>query len=143
MPKLFTGRSHIYRKLVIALPTMAAMKAMKTKKAMRVMETYSVVAEMIGSTPKQVKEVAEAMMALAANEVKSAGSFNIAGAINIKLKKTPAKTARKGVHPITKEPCVFKAKKASQKCRRIAMKKFLLMLVYADVIFSNYFPDTC
>ena len=140
MPKLFTGRSHIYRKLVIALPTMAAMKAMKTKKAMRVMETYSVAAEMIGSTPKQVKEVAEALMALAAKEVKSAGSFNIAGAINIKLKKNPATAARKGVHSITKEPCEFKAKKASQKWQSIATKKFLLTLVYSELIFDMYFP---
>ena len=119
---------------------MAAMKAMKTKKAMRVMETYSVVAEMIGSTPKQVNEVAEAMMALAAKEVKSAGSFNIVGAFNIKLKNKTATAARRGVHSITKEPYEFKAKKASQKWPIIATKKFLLTLVYIELIFDMYFP---
>ena len=31
--------------------------------------------------------------------------------------------ARKGVNPLTKEPCVFKAKPASMKARVLALKK--------------------
>ena len=113
---------------------MKAMKATKVMKAMSVMQTYTIAAEMVGLTPKQVKEIAEAMMALAAKQVQSVGAFKIAGAINIKLKKTPATAARNGLHPITKEPCVFKAKKASQKWRIIATKKLLYMLVFADYL---------
>ena len=117
-----------------AMKAMKVMKSMKAMKAMTVMKTYSIAAEMVGLTPKQVKEIAEAMMALAAKQVQSVGAFKIAGAINITLKKKPATAARNGLHPITKEPCVFKAKKASQKWRIIATKKFLLMLLFADYL---------
>ena len=43
---------------------------------------------------------------------------------NMKLKKKPARPARKGVNPFTKEPCVFKAKPASKTVRALPMKKF-------------------
>jgi hypothetical protein len=42
----------------------------------------------------------------------------------MKLKKKPARPARKGVNPFTKEPCVFKAKPASKTVRALPMKKF-------------------
>ena len=41
----------------------------------------------------------------------------------MKLKKKPAKAARKGVNPFTTEPCVFKAKPASKTVRILPMKK--------------------
>merc|ERR1712151_1115078 len=56
--------------------------------------------------------------------VEKAGSFKIAGALNLKLKSKPATPARKGVNPFTKEPCVFKAKPASKTVRALPMKKF-------------------
>merc|ERR1712184_188651 len=49
--------------------------------------------------------------------------FKVAGALNLKLKKKPATAARKGVNPFTKEPCVFKAKPASQTVKVLPMKK--------------------
>ena len=97
---------------VQSMEAVNAMRAMKTKPTtMSAYEAYSTTAEMVGLAPKQVKELADAMMAPVAKEVNSAGSFNIAGAINIKLEKKPATAARKGVHSITKEPCEFKANK--------------------------------
>ena len=48
--------------------------------------------------------------------------------LNMKLKKKPAKAARKGVNPFTKEPCVFKAKPASKTVRVLPMKKFKEMV---------------
>ena len=113
-----------------AMKAMKVMKSMKARKAMTVMKTYSIAAGMVGLTPKQVREIVEAMMALAAKQVQSVGAFKIAGAINRKLKKRPATAARKGVNPLTKEPCVFKAKKASQTLRATAMKKFLRLLIF-------------
>ena len=115
-----------------AMKAMKVMKSMKARKAMTVMKTYSIAAEMVGLTPKQVKEIAEAMMALAAKQVQSVGAFKIAGAINIKLKKKPATAARKGVHPITKEPYVFKAKKVSQTLRATAMEKIIRLLIFVS-----------
>ena len=109
------------------MTSMAAMKVMKTMKAMKSMRAmkamsantykrgaYITVAEMVGMQPKQVKDIAEAMMSLAAKQLNATGSFKLAGALNMKLKKKPARQATEGVRPITKEPCVFKARKASQ-----------------------------
>ena len=87
------------------------MKAMKAKSgAMTASGAYSSVGETTGLKSKQVKDCVEAYMALAAAQLKASGAFKLAGAINMKLKKKPARAARKGVNPFTKEPCVFKAK---------------------------------
>ncbi len=60
---------------------------------------------------------------LAATELKKNGKFKLGGVLNTKLKKKPARAARKGVNPSTKEPCVFKAKPASKTVRVLPMKK--------------------
>merc|ERR1719432_270993 len=108
------------------MKAMKAMKAMKgTKVAMKaggpmtVSGAYSAVAEKVGLKAKDVKGVFEAMMAVAADQLKKNGSFKVAGALNLKLKKKPATAARKGVNPFTKEPCVFKAKPASKTVRAL------------------------
>merc|ERR1739845_199961 len=120
------------------------MKAMKASKAMKsnamaVMRSgnssamtataaYKSVGESAGLKVKQVKECAEAYMAVAASQLKAAGSFKLAGSINMKLKKKPATPARKGVNPFTKEPCVFKAKPASKTVKAFPMKKLKEMI---------------
>merc|ERR1711874_797681 len=115
---------HVFLPSLIA---MVAMKAMKAKQAgMTASGAYSAVAETTGLKPKQVKETMEALVALAAKELKAHGNFKIGGAFNLKLK--PATKARKGVNPFTKEPCVFKAKPASQTVRALPMKKFKEMI---------------
>merc|ERR1712039_1138597 len=106
-----------------------AMKAMKGAGAMKagamiVSGAYGSVAETIGLKPKDVKVAVESLLALAADQLKKHGSFKIGGAFNLKLKSKPAKPARKGVNPFTKEPCVFKAKPASKTVRVLPMKKF-------------------
>ena len=65
---------------------------------------------------------------LAASELKKSGAFKVGGCLNLNLKKKPARPARKGVNPFTKEPCVFKAKPASKTVRALAMKKLKEML---------------
>merc|ERR1711877_70717 len=77
---------------------------------------------------KQVKQCVEEYIALAAAQLKSSGSFKVAGAINLKLKQKPARPAKKGVNPFTKEPCVFKAKPASKTVKALPMKKFKEMI---------------
>merc|ERR1711879_197067 len=127
----------------MALP-MKAMKAMKARKAtkskamaamrsgssgaMSATAAYKSVGESAGLKAKQVKECVEAYMAVMASQLKAAGSFKVAGSINMKLKKKPATPARKGVNPFTKEPCVFKAKPASKTVRALPMKKFKEMI---------------
>merc|ERR1712099_73718 len=90
--------------------------------------TYSSVAETTGLKTKDVKSVIEGLVAVAADELKKSGSFKLAGALNMKLKKKPATPARKGVNPFTKEPCVFKAKPASKTVKTFPMKKLKEMV---------------
>ena len=100
------------------------MKAMKAKAgAMTSSAAYSSVAEKLGLKSKDVKGVMEGIVELAADQLKKNGSFKLAGALNMKLKKKPARAAKKGVNPFTKEPCVFKAKPASKTVRALPMKK--------------------
>merc|ERR1711871_1519180 len=90
--------------------------------------TYSSVAEKTGLKAKEVKQVVEGLIEVAAGELKKNGSFKLAGALNMKLKKKPAQPARRGVNPFTKEPCVFKAKPASKTVRALPMKKLKEMV---------------
>merc|ERR1712086_727497 len=105
--------------------TMAPMKATSGLTATAV---YSSVAETTGLKAKDVKSVVEGVIEVAASELKKNGSFKLAGALNMKLKKKPARAARKGVNPFTKEPCVFKAKPASKTVKAFPMKKLKEML---------------
>merc|ERR1712190_691058 len=109
-----------------AMKAMKAMKAAKGAKGGKVMTAtaaYQSVAETTGLKQKAVKGVVEAMVGIAADQLKKVGSFKIAGALNLKLKSKPATPARKGVNPFTEEPCVFKAKPASKTVRALPMKK--------------------
>ena len=116
-------------------------KAMKAMKATKAMSAYSKVAEMVDLQPKHVEEIVGAMMALAAKQLNATGSFKLAGPLNMKLKKKPARQATEGVRPITKEHCVFKARKASHKLKITATKQLLLLIIYNDWVFSKcYVP---
>merc|ERR1711904_303030 len=106
--------------------TMApAMKAMKKAGATGITASaaFTKVAESTELKPKQVKAVVTSYVDLAAAELKKNGKFKFGGVLNMKLKKKPARPARKGVNPFTKEPCVFKAKPASKTVRCLPMKK--------------------
>merc|ERR1712130_880699 len=111
---------------------MGAMKAMKAMKAssgvMTATQAYGSVAETTGLKTKDVKAVVEGIVTVAAEQLKKNGAFKLAGALNLKLKKKPARPARKGVNPFTKEPCVFKAKPASKTVRALPMKKLKEMI---------------
>merc|ERR1711874_617498 len=114
---------------------MKAMKAMKANqamkagpKAMTATAAYRTVSETTGVKSRDVKGAMEAYMSLVATQVKKNGSFKFGGALNLKLKKTAARPARKGVNPFTKEPCVFKAKPASKTVKALALKKLKDMI---------------
>merc|ERR1712059_147281 len=107
---------------------MKAMKAMKASGAFTATQAYGSIAETCGLKTKDVKAVIEGIVNVAADQLKKNGSFKLAGALNLKLKKKPARPARKGVNPFTKEPCVFKAKPASKTVRALPMKKLKEMI---------------
>merc|ERR1711935_259207 len=112
----------IKQKTLVEFAAMAPMKAMKGG-AMTASAAYDSVATTTGLKRKDVKSVVEGIMDVAANEMKKNGSFKLAGMLKLKLKKKPARPAKKGINPFTKEPCVFKAKPASKTVKVIAMKK--------------------
>merc|ERR1711869_75535 len=106
-----------------------AMKAMKSAgSAMTAGGAYSSVAGTTGLKSKDVKACMEGLIEIAAEQLKKNGSFKLAGALNLKLKKKPSRPARKGINPFTKEPCVFKAKPASKTVRALPMKKLKEMI---------------
>ena len=97
-----------------AMKSMKAMKAMKAAGGMTATQAYESVAETVGLKNKDVKAVLEGMMALAGEQLKKTGVFKLGSALKMKIKKKPARAAKKGVNPFTKEPCVFKARPASK-----------------------------
>merc|ERR1712138_378160 len=111
-----------------AMNAMKAMKAMKAGTAMSASAAYGSIAETAGLKNKDVKAVVEGLVTIAGEELKKNGSFKLAGALNLKLKKKPARPAKKGINPFTKEPCVFKAKPASKTVKAFAMKKLKEMI---------------
>merc|ERR1739849_67070 len=110
-----------------AMKAATAMKAAGAK-AMTASTAYRTVSETTGVKARDVKGAMEAYMSVVATQVKKNGAFKLGGALNLKLKKTPARPARKGLNPFTKEPCVFKAKPASKTVRVLPMKKLKLLI---------------
>merc|ERR1712110_678285 len=93
----------------MGMKAMRAEKAMKAvgSKAMTASAAYRTVSETTGVKARDVKGAMEAYMGLVATQVK----------------KTPARPARKGVNPFTKEPCTFKAKPASKTVKARPLRK--------------------
>merc|ERR1719433_2213483 len=110
-------------KAMKAMKASSAMKKASGPKAMTTSAAYRAVSETTGVKARDVKGALEAYISIAATQVKKTGTFKVGGALNLKLKSKPARPARKGVNPFTKEPCVFKAKPASKTVRALALKK--------------------
>ena len=109
-------------------PAMKAMKKAAGATGLTASAAFTKVAESTELKPKAVKAVVTNYMELAATELKKNGKFKLGGVLNMKLKKKPARAARKGLNPFTKEPCVFKAKPASKTVKVFPMKKFKEMV---------------
>jgi nucleoid DNA-binding protein len=82
-------------------------------------------AETSGVEPKAVKAVMAALEStmVASINRKGAGSFQLPGLLKVTAVAVPAKKARKGINPFTKEETVFKAKPASVKLKVRPLKK--------------------
>jgi nucleoid DNA-binding protein len=78
-----------------------------------------------GVEPKGVKAVLAALEGtmVASINRKGAGSFTLPGLLKVTAVAVPAKKARKGINPFTKEETTFKAKPASVKLKVRALKK--------------------
>jgi DNA-binding protein HU-beta len=75
-----------------------------------------------GISKKQVKGVIEALATVGYKELKKSGEFVLHGFSKFIVKKKPARPARKGINPFTKEPTTFAAKPASKVVRSRPVK---------------------
>ena len=82
------------------------------------------VADAVGedTTRKTVKAVLDALAEVGHKELKKAGAFVLPGFAKFVVKKKPARPARKGINPFTKEPTTFAAKPASKTVRARPVK---------------------
>ena len=55
--------------------------------------------------------------------------FTVAGMLKLKLAIRDGRKARKGIHPFTKEPCVFKASSWKFAVRAVPTKRFKEMVI--------------
>ena len=96
---------------------------------------YLEVAKSIGLKPKQVKAAVEGVFRVAAAYIKKncraygRAGFTVAGMLKLKLAIRDGRKARKGIHPFTKEPCVFKASSWKFAVRAVPTKRFKEMVI--------------
>jgi hypothetical protein len=88
----------------------------------------SLAAHLAATSGVDVKSVRAVMAALentmlASVHKKGAGAFTLPGIVRVAVQQVPAKKARKGLDPFTKEERVFKAKPASVKLKARFFKK--------------------
>ena len=95
------------------------------KAALNKTDLVAHVAQHSGVEPRAVKAVLGALegAVLASVGKKAAGSFLLPGLLKITAVAVPAKKARKGLNPFTKQETVFKAKPATVKLRVRPLKK--------------------
>jgi nucleoid DNA-binding protein len=71
---------------------------------------------------KHVKEIVESLVAVGHKELKKAGAFVLHGFAKFVVVKKPARPAREGINPFTKEKQKFAAKPASKGVRARPVK---------------------
>lgn len=75
-----------------------------------------------GLSKKQVSGVLETLATIGYKELKSSGEFVLPGFSKFIVKKKPARPARQGINPFTKQPTTFAAKPASKVVRARPVK---------------------
>jgi DNA-binding protein HU-beta len=94
------------------------------KKPLSKSEVLNAVVEAIGEavSRKHVKEVIEHIVAVAHKELKKTGVFVMHGLAKFVVVKKPARPAREGINPFTKQKQKFAAKPASKAVRARPVK---------------------
>jgi nucleoid DNA-binding protein len=97
----------------------------KTKaKSLTKSALHAAIADAVGEdlSKKQVKAVFDALAEVAHKELKKNGLFVLPGFAKFVVVKKPARPARKGINPFTKEPTTFAAKPASKSVKARPVK---------------------
>jgi nucleoid DNA-binding protein len=96
----------------------------KKTKPLSKAETLKAIGHAVGEevSPKHVKAVLEHLVAVAHKELKKTGTFVLHGLAKFTVHKKPARPAREGINPFTKQKQKFAAKPASKAVRARAVK---------------------
>jgi nucleoid DNA-binding protein len=99
-------------------------KKPKTTKPLSKSAILQAVAELVGEelSRKQVKLVIETLVEVGHRELKKTGVFVLPGFAKFVVVKKPARPAREGINPFTKEKQKFAAKPASKGVRARPVK---------------------
>jgi DNA-binding protein HU-beta len=103
---------------------MAKPATTKTNKALSKSEVLNAVAAAVGEevSRNHVKQVVEALVGVGHKELKKGGIFVLHGFAKFVVVKKPARPARKGINPFTKQEQTFAAKPASKAVRARPVK---------------------
>jgi DNA-binding protein HU-beta len=95
-----------------------------TKKPLSKSDILNAVADAIGDevSRKHVKQIVETLAEVGHKELKKNGVFVLPGFAKFVVVKKPARPARKGINPFTKEEQMFAAKPASKAVRARPVK---------------------
>jgi DNA-binding protein HU-beta len=96
----------------------------KKNKPLSKSEILSAVADAVGEevSRKHVKEIVETLVNVGHKELKKNGIFVLHGFAKFVVVKKPARPAREGINPFTKEKQMFAAKPASKAVRARPVK---------------------
>jgi nucleoid DNA-binding protein len=99
-------------------------KTSTTKKPLSKSDVLNAVVDAVGDemSRKHVKEVIEALVGVGHKELKKNGVFVLPGFAKFVVVKKPARPARKGINPFTKQEQMFAAKPASKGVRARPVK---------------------
>jgi nucleoid DNA-binding protein len=103
---------------------MAKPATTKKNKPLSKSEILNAVADAVGEevSRKNVKAVVESLVAVGHKELKKNGLFILHGFAKFVVVKKPARPARKGINPFTKQEQTFAAKPASKTVRARPVK---------------------
>ena len=104
----------------MAKPTTTA----KNTKPLSKSEILNAVSDAVGEevSKKHVKEVVETLVDIGHKELKKSGTFVLPGFAKFVVVKKPARPARKGINPFTKQEQTFAAKPASKSVKARPVK---------------------
>jgi DNA-binding protein HU-beta len=105
-------------------PMTMAKPTTKTTKPLSKTEVLNAVADTVGEevSRKHVKAIVETLVEVGHKELKKNGVFVLPGFAKFVVVKKPARPAREGINPFTKEKQKFPAKPASKGVRARAVK---------------------
>jgi DNA-binding protein HU-beta len=103
---------------------MAKPATTKKNKPISKAEILNAIADAVGEalSRKRVKEVVETLVTVGHKELKKNGVFVLPGFAKFVVVKKPARPAREGINPFTKEKQMFAAKPASKGVRARPVK---------------------